>query len=153
MSYAKDKGTRWETACTRWLRTTLEDERIERGPLHGSNDIGDILGVYYALHQIVIECKATKKPHYTQFLRELENEIGNMDAHTGWVLWKRPGVGIFDPAVHVAMTTKDGWSYTMEHLHDQAFRARCEKRVEIQNRSGAHLIPMWLLADILNQNL
>lgn len=40
---SKNKGTRWETTIVRWLSARLGDAaRVERLPLHGSADEGDI---------------------------------------------------------------------------------------------------------------
>ena len=63
---SKQKGTRFETAVTEYLRWALQDERIQRLTLHGSKDIGDIGNVYFHGAPVVLECKATRAPHYAK---------------------------------------------------------------------------------------
>jgi hypothetical protein len=83
-----------ESRTVDYLRWALDDDRIERRHLTGAKDRGDIAGVRYRGHRIVIECKNTAKPNVTQHLREAETERGNDDALIGVVVQKRPGVGI-----------------------------------------------------------
>ena len=91
---SKQKGTRFETAVTDYLRWALQDERIQRLTLHGSKDIGDIGNVYFHGAPVVLECKATRAPHYAKHWGECETEMGNHDSEYGWVIWKRPGIGL-----------------------------------------------------------
>ena len=97
MSASKAKGTRWETAVVGYLRWALNDHRIDRCPLHGIKDEGDISGVYFHGRRVVIECKATKRASYSAHWDETIVEMGNADTDLGVVFWKRPGIGIATP--------------------------------------------------------
>lgn len=91
---ARRAGAAMESRTVDYLRWALDDDRIERRHLTGARDRGDIVGVRYRGHRIVIECKNTAKPNVTQHLREAETERGNDDALIGVVVQKRPGIGI-----------------------------------------------------------
>ena len=44
---AKKKGTSLETWTVRYLAWALQDTRIDRMPLHGNADQGDLIGVRF----------------------------------------------------------------------------------------------------------
>lgn len=91
---SKAKGTRFETAVCDYLRWALDDERIQRLTLHGTKDIGDIGNIFFHGAPVVIECKATKTPGWSKHWQECETEMGNRDTEYGWVIRKRPRLGI-----------------------------------------------------------
>lgn len=91
---ARRAGATMESRTVDYLRWALDDDRIERRHLTGAKDRGDIAGVRYRGHRIVVECKNTAKPNITQHLREAETERGNDDALIGVVVQKRPGIGL-----------------------------------------------------------
>ena len=90
---AKAAGTKFETLVTRYLRTTLDDDRIERRRLGGAgNDRGDIAGLRHMGQRIVLECKdygGQLKPG--PWVEEAGRERGNDDAGVGLVVAKRRG--------------------------------------------------------------
>lgn len=94
MSRQRQRGTEFETAVVRYLAAELADERIDRMPLHGSRDVGDVGGVYSHGQRVVVECKSyTGRDRMGQWLREAEAERGNADALAGVVVSKRRGIG------------------------------------------------------------
>lgn len=91
---AKQAGATMESRTVDYLRWALNDDRIERRHLAGAKDRGDIAGVRYQGHRVVIECKNTAAMNVSQHLREAETERGNDDALIGVVVQKRPRIGI-----------------------------------------------------------
>ena len=105
---AKQAGTKFETLVTRYLRTTLDDDRIERRRLGGAgNDRGDISGLRHMGQRIVLECKdygGQLKPG--PWIEEAHIEAGNDSALLGIVVAKRRGTT--DPGSQfVLMTLND----------------------------------------------
>ena len=105
---AKQAGTKFETLVTRYLRTTLDDDRIERRRLGGAgNDRGDISGLRHMGQRIVLECKdygGQLKPG--PWVEEAHIEAGNDSALLGIVVAKRRGTT--DPGSQfVLMTLND----------------------------------------------
>ena len=91
-SSAKQAGTKLETLVTRYLRTTLDDDRIERRRMSGANDRGDIAGLRHMGQRIVIECKdygGRLMPG--PWVEEAEVERLNDSAGIGIVVAKRRG--------------------------------------------------------------
>ena len=89
---AKAAGTKFETLVTRYLRTTLDDDRIERRRMSGANDRGDISGLRHMGQRIVVECKdygGQLKPG--PWVEEAEVERLNDSAGIGIVVAKRRG--------------------------------------------------------------
>ena len=107
MSANKQKGTRLERQTADYLAAQLNDDRIDRMPLHGKGDRGDIAGVRTVLgERLVIECKNHNRLELAQWVKEAEVERGNADAHASAVVHKRRGKG--DPAdQYVTMTLRD----------------------------------------------
>ena len=91
---ARRAGVAMESRTVDYLRWALDDDRIERRHLAGSKDRGDIAGVRFLGHRVVVECKNTAQMNVSQHLREAEIERGNDDALIGVVVQKRPGIGI-----------------------------------------------------------
>lgn len=80
---SKAKGTRFESEVCKYLRDALNDERIERRALHGSNDMGDIYGVRAHGFTGILECKAHKDVTPTLIERWRDQTVierGNADA-------------------------------------------------------------------------
>ena len=89
---ARAAGQRFETLVTRYLRTTLDDDRIERRRQTGANDRGDIAGLRHMGQRIVLECKdygGQLKPG--PWVEEAEVERLNDSAGVGIVVAKRRG--------------------------------------------------------------
>lgn len=94
MSRQKDKGTRFETAVTEYLKEALCDETIERRALNGTCDRGDISGVTFCGYRMVLECKNENRMRLAEYMREAETEAHNDNAHYYAVIHKKRGVGI-----------------------------------------------------------
>lgn len=92
MSRSKQKGTAFETAVARYLseETGL---CIERRALGGSNDRGDLSGVFLGDMRAAVECKACSRWDVPEWLREAARERENDNADIGVVVAKRKGVG------------------------------------------------------------
>ena len=96
MSRQKAKGTAFETACVRYLRERLGDDRIERRALHGGRDMGDIFGLFAHGREGIVECKDVKnigKALLDRFREQTVNERGNADADFALLVVHRAGVG------------------------------------------------------------
>lgn len=57
---SKRKGTAFESAVVKYLRSRSGDDRIERRALHGAQDLGDIFGLRARGLEGIVECKAYK---------------------------------------------------------------------------------------------
>ena len=76
------------------LAASLNDDRIDRMPLHGRGDRGDIAGVRTALgEKVTLECKAHNRLDLSGWMRELDAEKGNNDSRAGAIIHKRRGKG------------------------------------------------------------
>lgn len=118
---SKAKGTRFETAVCDYLRWALDDERIQRLTLHGAKDIGDIGNVFFHGQPVVLECKSTKTPGWSKHWRECEIEMGNRDTEYGWVIRKRPRLGIDTHdkvGEHLAYTRKQTYFQMTDMLNN-----------------------------------
>lgn len=93
MSRSKQKGTAFERAIADYLKEAFADDRIDRSPLHGKNDVGDISGVVSPFGKVVLECKNHKSMTLGMWVEEAEVERGNADALVGVVVHKRRGKG------------------------------------------------------------
>lgn len=91
---SKSKGTSLETWTVRYLAWALQDTRIDRMPLHGNADQGDLIGVRFHGMPVCVECKDTKQPLYRAHWRELKLEMANMDTPYGVLVQHRRGVGV-----------------------------------------------------------
>lgn len=107
MSANKAKGTRLERMTADYLAAALNDDRIDRMPLHGKGDRGDIAGIRTVLgEKVAVECKSHNRLELAQWVKEAEIERGNADAHAAIVVHKRRGKG--DPGdQYVTMTLRD----------------------------------------------
>lgn len=94
MSRQKQKGTAFETAIVEYLKDKLCDETIERRALNGTCDRGDISGVTFCGHRMVLECKNEARMRLAEYMREAETEADNDNAFYYAVIHKKHGVGI-----------------------------------------------------------
>lgn len=92
MSRQVDKGTRFETAVARFLADALGGG-VERRAKHGTQDRGDLSGVYMRGLPVVVECKDHRRMDLPGWLAEAEAERGNADAAYGVVVHHRSGAG------------------------------------------------------------
>lgn len=96
MSKQRDIGTKFESACVRFLRERLKDDRIERRALHGAYDYGDIFGLRAHGHHGIVECKSHKKWGPADLAKWQEQTIaerGNADADFALLVVHKNGVG------------------------------------------------------------
>lgn len=94
---AKAAGARMEQAVADYLAWALNDHRVERRHLSGSQDRGDITGVMLDGERVCIEVKNTSRSDVSAHLAEAQTEAGNDDAVFWAVVQKRHGVGIDSP--------------------------------------------------------
>jgi len=90
---AKKAGASFEQQTADYLQDRLDDDRIERRVMGGINDRGDISGVRFLGHRVVIECKNVKTMSLGAWVEEAKTEAGNDDALLGVVVHKRRGKG------------------------------------------------------------
>ncbi|KMT46799.1 hypothetical protein AC069_03580 [Gardnerella vaginalis] len=94
MSRQKQKGTAFESAIVEYLKYKLCDETIERRALNGTCDRGDISGVTFCGHRMVLECKNEARMRLADYVREAETEAANDSAFYYAVIHKKHGTGI-----------------------------------------------------------
>jgi len=93
---SKRKGTSFETACVRFLRGRLQDDRIERRALHGSRDMGDLYGLRAHGFEGIAECKDHAQWGPADLARWREQTVaerGNADADFSLLVIHKAGVG------------------------------------------------------------
>jgi len=94
MSTQRQKGTRLERAVADYLAAALSDDRVDRMPLHGKGDRGDIAGVRTVMgEKVAVEVKNHARLNLAGWVTEAETEAGNADAALGVVIHKRVGKG------------------------------------------------------------
>ena len=112
MSRNKQKGTAMERLVADGFAAALEDYRIDRAPLRGAADRGDIANLVSPFGRVAVEVKNTKRLELAEWVKEAEVERGNLDAVAGVVIHKRRGKGRFEDQ-YVTMTVRDllalGW--------------------------------------------
>lgn len=93
MSKQKRKGTLFEVMVLNFLKLMLPFLDLDRMPLRGSKDEGDIRG--FKIHGIrcVIECKNCREYKLSEWAEEAEEEMNNADAGFWFVVFKRRGIG------------------------------------------------------------
>lgn len=91
---ARQAGALMETKTAEYLNWALDTDIIERRRPNGVKDRGDLSGIRYQGHRVVVECKDTARMNVSKHLAEAETERGNDDALIGVVVQKRPGIGI-----------------------------------------------------------
>jgi hypothetical protein len=103
---AKAAGTRFERQIADYLAEALQDDRIDRMPLFGNRDRGDVSGVRIHGQRLTIECKDRARLDLPAWTAEARIAAGNADALAGIVISKRTGVS--DPGRQwVSMTVAD----------------------------------------------
>lgn len=94
MSRSKQKGTAMERLVADYLAAELNDDRIDRMPLHGGKDRGDIAGVRAPLGgKVAVEVKNVARMDLAGWVDEAQVEKGNADAVAAFVVHKRRGKG------------------------------------------------------------
>jgi Holliday junction resolvase len=102
---AKQAGTRFERQIADYLAEALQDDRIDRMPLFGNRDRGDVSGVRIHGQRLTIECKDRARLDLPTWTEEVRKAAGNADALTGVVIAKRHGCG--DPGRQWVICTVD----------------------------------------------
>ena len=107
MSRQRAKGTRLERAAADYLAAALNDDRVDRMPLHGKGDRGDIAGVRTVMgERVCVEVKNVTRMNLAGWVNEAVTEAGNADADVAVVVHKRVGKG--DPGEqYVTMRLRD----------------------------------------------
>lgn len=94
MSRQRAKGTQFESQVVDFLNARFGGERtFHRLGMGGTNDMGDVWGLFSHGRPVVVECKNCKRPEWAEWLGEAERERGNADALASVVVIKRRGVG------------------------------------------------------------
>jgi len=111
VSRSKQKGTAFERSIADGLAQHLDD-RIDRAPLRGTKDRGDIANVRSPFGKVALECKNVARLDLAGWVAEVDVERGNLDGIAGFVVHKRRGKG--DPLdQYVTGTLRDllalGW--------------------------------------------
>jgi len=88
---ARDAGTKLERDAAEYLTQSLGDEIVRRQ--RTGKDRGDLHGLHFHGHRLVVEAKNVAKMNLPAWIREAEVERGNDDALAGLVLHKRHGNG------------------------------------------------------------
>jgi len=87
---AKQAGARFERAVADYLAHAVDD-RIDRRVKTGSADKGDIAGVRYLGHRVVIECKDRARLDLPGWIAEAHTQRDHDDAALGLIVHKRHG--------------------------------------------------------------
>lgn len=93
MSKQKVKGTAFEQAIVDYLNESLDTDTFHRLSLRGTQDEGDVWGLFAHGKRIVLEAKNHRRMALAEWLDEAENERGNADALAAVVVHKRKGCG------------------------------------------------------------
>ena len=93
MSKEKQKGTSFEVMVLNYLKKMLPFMDLDRMPLKGSKDEGDIRGFKVRGLRCVLECKNCKSYKLSEWADEAEEEMGNADADFWFVVFKRKRCG------------------------------------------------------------
>ena len=102
---AKQAGTRFERLVADYLAHAVDD-RIDRRVKTGAADKGDIAGVRYLGHRVVIECKDRARLDLPSWIAEAHTQRDHDDAALGLIVHKRHGRA--DPGEQwVTMTLAD----------------------------------------------
>lgn len=87
------KGASFERDTADWFNEAFETDTFHPMRMGGTNDQGDVWGLYAHGKRIVIECKNHKRQDLATWVGEAERERGNADALAKIVVMKRRGVG------------------------------------------------------------
>lgn len=88
---AKTAGTRTERHLADYLAHTLDDDRIDRRPRHGTKDRGDIAGLRIHGQRLVCEVKDHARQALPEWTNQAHTEANHDDALAGIVVAKRRG--------------------------------------------------------------
>lgn len=90
MTYAKDKGTRAETALAGYLTAELGVECVRRTMMGGGNDCGDVrmLGV-----PVMLEVKNFRSLRLSKWQDEVQRQCVSAVVPYGVCVWSPPGAG------------------------------------------------------------
>lgn len=112
MSRSRRKGSSFERLIADGFAAALNDDRIDRAPLRGAADRGDIANLRNPFGRVVVECKNVARLDLAGWVTEAETERGNADANAAAVIVKRRGKGKFLDQ-YVVLTVRDflafGW--------------------------------------------
>jgi hypothetical protein len=115
VSKQRQKGTSFERLTADGFAEALNDDRIDRAPLRGNGDRGDISGLRNQFGKIAVEVKNVAKMNLAGWVDEADVERGNLDAVAGVVVHKRVRKGKFLQQ-YVTMSMRDflaiGWGWT-----------------------------------------
>lgn len=89
---SKQKGTQQERLIADFLRDNWS-EFIDRRPLTGGKDKGDLANVRVGKHRLVVEIKNCARLDLAGWVTEAQTEAVNDDALAGIVVAKRKGKG------------------------------------------------------------
>jgi len=124
---SKKTGTQHETHSVVWLKRHGWPY-ARRITLKGSRDEGDIdLGNGIP---VVIEAKAEKTVTLSGYIKELDAEIVNADAETGFVIIKRRGTN--DVGKYYALTTVE----RANDLLRQVYKVRKRRLIRLTHSNG-----------------
>ena len=87
------KGPWFEKQVVEYLCRAFGSDAIERRVQGGTNDRGDVAGLYWHGRPFVLEVKNRTAITPAQWFRELRDECGNADTDMGAVVFHRPKVG------------------------------------------------------------
>ena len=94
MNRPKNIGTAFESGLVRYLRSKTGDDRIRRLALSGSDDEGDVGGIYAHGLRGIAECKSHKQvtpAMVSRWMAETIRERGNSDADFAVLVIHVPG--------------------------------------------------------------
>lgn len=92
---AKRAGSSFEQATVDYLKKALNQPAVERIPMGGSKDRGDVGNVHTRAGSLVaVECKNESTLRIPQYLREAKTEAGHYGALCGVAVVKRRGIGM-----------------------------------------------------------
>lgn len=104
---SKQKGSSFERIVADGFAAALNDDRIDRAPLSGNSDKGDIANVRTPNGgKVAIEVKNVAKMNLAGWVTEAAVERENLGAVAGIVVHKRVGKGKFEEQ-YVTMTVRD----------------------------------------------
>lgn len=93
MSRNKAKGSSFEQQIADYLNDALETDTFHRLSLRGTQDEGDVWGLFAHGRRVVVEAKNHRRMALSEWLDEAEAERGNADALAAVVIHKRKGKG------------------------------------------------------------
>lgn len=115
---SKKKGTAWEVIVKDFLNVALAriGLKLDRAPLHGTKDIGDIAGLHIGGVRLAMGCKATKELRPVEWMRRgaIIKENAHADAYAE--VYKPRGVGRATAGHGIVMMRLDDFSEMLAKL-------------------------------------